>query len=195
MPWWFWRFKLKYYCFLSYLESICVYMYISGTQQQTDMVTYSLAGLNSGPLWYQTGPIPQIKPNGRGHSKAFTCSFMSLNLGPLWFGITKGFHWANTLGAWIYIFELKRRRAMQSMWTLLLSVCWKGLSRFGHSLLNVSLRIFGFSNPNKDIIERSNAPERLLAATTSLSLSLSLSLFVLTFFYLEFSLSFDWKIV
>jgi hypothetical protein len=40
---------------------LCVYMYISGTQQQTDMVTYSLAGLNSGPLWYQTGAIPQIK--------------------------------------------------------------------------------------------------------------------------------------
>lgn len=60
-------------------------MYISGTQQEIDMVTYSLAGLNSGPLWYQTGAIPQIKPNGRGHSKAFTCSFMSLNLGPLWY--------------------------------------------------------------------------------------------------------------
>jgi len=52
----------------------------------------------------------------------------------------------------------------------------RGLSRCGHSLLNASLLIFGFSNPNKDIIERSNAPERLLAATTSLSLSLSLSL-------------------
>jgi hypothetical protein len=103
-------------------------MHISGTQQQTDMVTYSLAGLNSGPLSYQTGAIPQIKPNGRGHSKAFTCSFMSLNLGPFVVPNHKGFPLSqHHRGFWIYIFELKRGRALQSMWTSLLSVCWKGI--------------------------------------------------------------------
>jgi hypothetical protein len=171
-------------------------MYTSGTQQQTDMVTYSLAGLNSGPLWYQTGAIPQIKPNGRGHSKAFTYSFMSLNLGPLWYQTTKGFHWANTIGAWIYIFELKRGRAMQSMWTLLLSVCWKGIvSLWAFSFECELVHFWVLKSKQRHHWEKQCTPAPPCSyKPLSLSLSLSLSV-LLTFFNLEFSLSFDWKIV
>jgi hypothetical protein len=174
---------------------MCVYMYISGTQQQRDMVTYSLAGLNSGPLWYQTVAIPQIKPNGRGHSKAFTCSCMSSNLGPLWYQTTKGFHWANTVAAWIYIFELKRGRALQSMWTLLLSVCWKGIvSLWAFSFECELAHCLGSQILTKTSLREAMHPSASLQLQTSLSLSLSLFV-LLTFFNLEFSLSFDWKIV